>query len=441
MSGEKRRAHVVGAGVSGLTVGHELARRGFDVVVLEKLSEVGGLARTFRYGDFAFDIGPHRFHTDKPHVGEYIKSVLGDQSTTIERHSSVYLFGRYHQWPLRPKSLLKLPKSALIKCFFDLFNRPKVTTERFDDYIKSKYGKTLYEIFFHDYTVKYCWTDPAKLHATWASASIDRAIIDKRAKMNSLWDTLKVTLLPSPVTTEFVYPKHGVDVFSKKLEAGIKSLGGSVVCDVQDVELTTAKNRVQSISYDGQRDDVDILIWTAPIPLLAEKLGMTRPDLHYLSLVAFNIEIDHKVGLNDQWIYFPSKELTLTRASFPENFSPRNVPEGKSGVCVEITSRGPADMEYAKSKRDNIVNDLENVGLCKRGSILNIHTERVDNTYPLYELGYMTQRKQFKDALKSLENVHLAGRTGLFWYNNMDNSIEQALDLAEEIAPKGAEQD
>jgi len=439
MSEKKRRAHVIGAGISGLTIGYELARRGFDVVVLEKLNEVGGLAKTFRYGDFSFDIGPHRFHTDNQHVSGFIKNVLGDESITIERHSSVYLFDRYHQWPLRPKSLIKLPKSALIRCFFDLFRRPKFTTERFDDYIKSKYGPTLYEIFFHDYTVKYCWTDPAKLHATWASASIDRAIIDKRATMNTLWDTLKVTLLPSPVTTEFVYPKHGVDVFSKKLETSIKSLGGSVVCNVQDVELTTDKNRVSSIAYDGQKDDVDVLIWTAPVPLLAEKLGIRKPNLHYLSLVAFNIEIDHKVGLNDQWIYFPSKDLTLTRASFPQNFSPHTVPEGKSGVCVEITSRGPADVEYAESKRENIVDDLEKVGLCDRGAILNIHTERVDNTYPLYELGYRQEKERFKEDVKGFTNVHLAGRTGLFWYNNMDNSIEQALQLADEIAPDGAE--
>jgi len=435
-----------------LTVGYELARRGFDVVVLEKLSEVGGLARTFRYGDFSFDIGPHRFHTDKPHIGEFIKSVLADEGLTIERHSSVYLFGKYHRWPLRPKSLLKLPKSALIKCFFDLFSRPKFTTERFDDYIKSKYGPTLYEIFFHGYTVKYCWTDPAKLHATWASASIDRAIIDKRASMNTLWDTLKVTLLPSPVTTEFVYPKHGVDVFSKKLEASIKSFGGSVVCDVLDLQLITANHRVTSIAYDGQKDDVDVLIWTAPVTLLAEKLGIRKPDLNYLSLVAFNIEIDHKIGLNDQWIYFPSNDLTLTRASFPENFSPHMVPEGKSGVCVEMTSRGPADIKFAESQRDKIIEDLEKVGMTTRSSILDIHTERVDNTYPLYELSYAKQRKQVKEDVKSFVNVHLAGRTGLFWYNNMDNSIEQGLQLADELAsgsgeiapigePEGEEQD
>ena len=157
--------------------------------------------------------------------------------------------------------------------------------------------------------------------------------------------------------------------------------------------------------------------------------------------MAFNTEIDHKVGLDDQWIYFPSKDLTLTRASFPENFSPYMVPEGKSGVCVEITSPGPADMEFAASKQENIINDLEKVGLCGRQNILDIHIEPVDNTYPLYELGYIQEKERVKEALSSFANVGVAGRTGLFWYNHMDNSIGQALQLADELAPESDQQD
>ena len=358
MSVKKRRAHIIGAGISGLTIAYELARRGYEVTVIEKNEVVGGLARTFRYGDFSFDIGPHRFHTDVPRVSDFIKSALGDEWITIERKSSVYLFGKYHKWPLRPSSLVRLPFGALFHCALDLFKRPRFTTERFDDYIKSKYGPTLYEIFFHGYTMKYCWVDPSKMHATWASASIDRAIIDKRASMNTLWDTLKVTLLPKPVTTEFVYPKHGIDVFANRMQAMIEQHGGRVVCGVQDLSLKTKDDRVKSITYDGTKEDVDLLIWTAPITLLAKKLGLKEPQLRYLSLVAFNIEIDHDIGLEDQWIYFPSKELTLCRASYPQNFSPYMVPEGKSAACVEITTLGPADLDYAESKRDSMIQDL-----------------------------------------------------------------------------------
>lgn len=435
MSAKKRRVHIVGAGINGLTVGSQLARRGFEVTVLERQEKIGGLARTLRYGDFSFDIGPHRFHTDIPGVGEFIESVLGDESITIKRCSSVYLFGKQHPWPLRPRSLLRLPKKALFHCFIDLFNRPKFTTERFDDYIKNKYGPTLYRIFFYDYTLKYCWVDPSQLHASWAAASIDRAIVDKRASMNSLWDTLKVTLMPHPISTDFVYPKHGTDVFCYKLADTIQSLGGRVITEVQDISLTKGKERIDKVTFDDQTEDVDLLVWTAPVTQLTEKLGLKKPRLRYLSSVAYNIELDHKIDLKDQWIYFPSKNLAVPRVSFPENFSPHMVPEGKSGVCAEITTLGRTDPAYAESKRDRIIQDLEEVGVCTRQSIVNIHTERVGFTYPLYELEYLKEKAGVTEEFSKFKNLHPSGRTGLFWYNNMDNSIDQGLRLADQIAP------
>ena len=43
---------IVGAGVAGLVTAHLLAEAGADVVVIEKLPIVGGLARSFQYDEF-----------------------------------------------------------------------------------------------------------------------------------------------------------------------------------------------------------------------------------------------------------------------------------------------------------------------------------------------------------------------------------------------------
>jgi len=55
-----------GGGPAGLTAAYELARRGSKCVVLESLSQVGGLARTERRNGFHFDIGGHRFFSKVP---------------------------------------------------------------------------------------------------------------------------------------------------------------------------------------------------------------------------------------------------------------------------------------------------------------------------------------------------------------------------------------
>ena len=56
---EQESIVIVGAGVCGLTLAAKLLEAGVPnpVVLIEKESRVGGLARSFSYGDYIFDIG------------------------------------------------------------------------------------------------------------------------------------------------------------------------------------------------------------------------------------------------------------------------------------------------------------------------------------------------------------------------------------------------
>ncbi len=52
------KAIVIGSGFGGLAVAIRLARRGYDVTVLERLDQPGGRARVFKQDGFTFDAGP-----------------------------------------------------------------------------------------------------------------------------------------------------------------------------------------------------------------------------------------------------------------------------------------------------------------------------------------------------------------------------------------------
>lgn len=52
---------ILGGGPAGL--GWVLADRGVPATVLEADGTVGGLAKTFEFGDYRFDLGGHRFYT------------------------------------------------------------------------------------------------------------------------------------------------------------------------------------------------------------------------------------------------------------------------------------------------------------------------------------------------------------------------------------------
>ena len=59
---------IIGAGPAGLTAGYELAKTDKKVIVFEKKPQVGGLAETKVFGEYRYDIGPHRFFTKNKEV-------------------------------------------------------------------------------------------------------------------------------------------------------------------------------------------------------------------------------------------------------------------------------------------------------------------------------------------------------------------------------------
>jgi protoporphyrinogen oxidase len=62
-----------------------------------------------------------------------------------------------------------------------------------------------------------------------------------------------------------------------------------------------------------------------------------------------------------------------------------------------------------------------------------VHVERVPFTYPIYKLNYMQQLQRNLRELGQYSNLLLAGRSGRFWYNNMDHSIGQGLTMADKV--------
>ena len=53
-----KKVVVVGSGFAGLSSSALLAKKGYDVTLLEKNAEVGGRARMFEQQGFRFDMGP-----------------------------------------------------------------------------------------------------------------------------------------------------------------------------------------------------------------------------------------------------------------------------------------------------------------------------------------------------------------------------------------------
>ena len=428
---------IVGAGVAGLSVAYKLLERGHQVLVLEKESDIGGLARSFRYGSFIFDIGPHRFFTDEKEVDQFVRSVLAQDYTLIDRRNSICLLNKYYRWPFRPDILVKLPLPVLLKAGFDLFSRPKFEGPDFKSSIIRRYGITLYNFIFKDYTEKFCHIPCERLSNNWIKASLDKAIIDKRLRMDSLFDILKMTYRSMGLRTRFLYPKGGCGRFAHNLAKLIREKKGKIVTDVDDISIDFKNNRINFLRYDGQDKggmELDHLIYTAPITQIAQQLNLAVSDLEYLNSIVFNIELNRPLKNQSQWIYFGDSDLSFVRVSFPRNFDTDSVPYGKDSLCAEVTCKDDSlSWHKPESLRERIIEDLIRIDLCQRKDIDNIHIEKIPRSYPLYKLNYLEELENTKKRLDVFENLTCLGRTGTFWYNNMDESIKMALEAADSI--------
>ena len=429
-----RSITIVGAGVAGLTIGYQLARQKFDVTVLECNDVVGGLGRSWHYGDFHFDVGPHRFHTENPRVDKFVREVLQEDAVEISRKNGVRMFGRFHDWPLRPSILKAMPISLMLRSAKDLLFKEKLEGESFEADVVNKYGRTLYEIFFKPYTEKFLFYSPHELHRDWARAGVNRAVIDKRSESDGLWSLLKNTLLPKPVNTTFLYPPTGVGRFSERLAEGIEKLGGRVLLGRRVTGLATRGPRIVGINAGREHFACDNVVWTAPITLANSLLGIAGVDLEYLSTIFYNLEIDVPAKHDFQWTYYGGDEI-FSRVSTPVVFAGTMAPQGRSGLCVEFTCReGDERWQQPERYTEAVIGDLVRTGTIDRADqVQQVHIERVPFTYPIYKINYLGELTRNLKALGRFSNLLLAGRCGRFWYNNMDHSIGQGLTMADKI--------
>ena len=74
---KKKKVVVIGAGFGGLGVSGMLAKKGYDVTVVERNSTVGGRARVFQKDGFTFDMGPSWYMM--PDIFEHTFALLGEK--------------------------------------------------------------------------------------------------------------------------------------------------------------------------------------------------------------------------------------------------------------------------------------------------------------------------------------------------------------------------
>src|SRR3990170_8026066 len=109
---------ILGAGLTGLTLGHLLNKKGIGFEILEKENECGGLMRSLNEKGFTFDYcGSHVIFSKDTKVLNFMLSLLGDNKTKNRRNTKVLYKDHYVKYPFE-NGLADLPKKENYECLY-----------------------------------------------------------------------------------------------------------------------------------------------------------------------------------------------------------------------------------------------------------------------------------------------------------------------------------
>ncbi len=109
----KRKAYILGAGVSGLVTAWKLLERDWEVEIFEKEPFYAGMARTWRWNDFLLDVGPHLYHTPDQKMAEFWEREFGDLFNKGEYwccNVKGERFDEFYPYPLSYEGISKYPR-------------------------------------------------------------------------------------------------------------------------------------------------------------------------------------------------------------------------------------------------------------------------------------------------------------------------------------------
>ncbi|MBZ0253946.1 MAG: hypothetical protein K8I02_11460, partial [Candidatus Methylomirabilis sp.] len=400
--------------------------------------------------------GPHRFHSGEAWLIEHLKEVTDNKLVMRDRISRIFLMNRWFDYPLKAENVLRtLPIPVLVKAFWDfgvqkirnLISKPQ--DRNFEEWVMSRFGKTLYELFFGVYTEKTWGLPCTDISADWAS---------QRISILSLWDAVVKTLFKSEKNTprsyvsKFYYPEDGgIGQLCVSYAEKVRKFGGKVMLGTVPTRITfDANGDLDTVEYVEDGKTVSrrpaYVVSTMPIQPLMLIMDPKPPkeildpalQLHYRALVFIYVFLNKDRVTHDNWIYVPEQEHIINRISEFKNFCDSTCPPGKTAVCCEITCEFEDEIWNMEEEKivEHTVDDLVSIGLIKRSEVIGHHRIFLRHAYPIYDHHYKGRLEPALEFIKKIGRLDTSGRQGLFKYNNMDHSVNMGVKVGMKLLGK-----
>lgn len=415
---------IIGGGLSGLSLGLRLSRRGDRVLILESESNLGGLARSYPVEGVVFDFGPHVFRSRDDSLIDWVSSLT--KMNEYQSKPGTYKYGQIfdHIIPVITwENIGKLPKNVQERAITEIrgLRRDRDFDNNFEDVVESQVGETLCREFFSEYSKKWWGIEPKLLSAELAPSNL-------RIGDDSSY---------SHITTAFMEPKRefypaggGYGSIPNALINKLSTLHNATVrTDSRVTDLVCEGGRISGVVINGE-EELPVkgeVFSTAPLTDIAAMLG-EQINLNYRADICVFVVLEGKNfrKFEKSWLYFPEKNIVFSRLCRAGHFSVNNEKKGLIGITAEITCF--KDDGIWRMENDELVSkvldSLEGIGFINERKVVAARVIREGSAYPLLTVGYNNVRKEFINNIREIaSNLILIGRTGSFQYQNSDAAL------------------
>ncbi|AHF00203.1 FAD-dependent oxidoreductase [Thioalkalivibrio paradoxus] len=416
-NGNDERIAILGAGISGLSLGWLLSKIGKRVTLFEATDRIGGLARTFEWHGIPCDIAPHRLYTrDRELIG-----MIGALVPLREhrRNSRILMRDRVVQDPINPiELLLRFDRRTGARLLWGYLTRPNLPEDSFESLALNRYGRGLYDVFFEPYTRKMFGVPPSRISVAWGR---------EKLRSSGLLDAIRRR--SKTFFSTFHYPAEGG--YGRIAEAMHARIHGDVRLEAGVTGIERTGNRVTAVVYRRagamHRFECDRVFSTLPASVLGRMLGEEIP-LRFRHIQLVYLYVKRPRVMPYQWVYFGDADVVINRMAEFRNFHDPSSGGDGTVLCAEVTADTSRPVE-------DVLAALERYRLLDRSEVDDVLVLPESFGYPVYDRGFEVAKTQAEAAFSRYGNLHRVGRNAEFRHIEVDEDLESAIEMVRTLYP------
>jgi len=334
---QSEKIGIVGGGMLGLSLAYYLAKNGRTVVVVEKNSELGGLAAGFKVGGANLERYYHHWFKSDVHVQELLKELdIYDKLHWYESKVGIFSQGKLYDFSTA-LSLLSFPKLNILERL-----RAGIVS-----FLLQKFRN--YHKFENISALDWC----RKYYGEKVTAIIWEPLL--KGKFGSYFDQVSMSWLwarifdrsssrPSALGPEYLgYPDGGFQILIDTLVKKCRQLGVKFLTNVEIKKyryLPAGKHRLEFIQQgQNKKFDFNKLIATVPAPIFINifkpqgKFLRSLKKINYLGAICMVLVLKHKF-MPYYWLNIVDPKLPFLAVIEHTNYIAANKYQGKHILYV-----------------------------------------------------------------------------------------------------------